>query len=58
MDSPDEYYITAGCTDGKTYVWDLRMPVNIMHVLQHGGQFGPSYLPQAPMISSTLTVID
>ena len=30
-------YCTASCTDGKTYVWDLRMPSRIMHVLKHGG---------------------
>ncbi|MCJ1355461.1 MAG: hypothetical protein MMC33_005453 [Icmadophila ericetorum] len=29
-------YITAGCTDGVTYVWDCRMPNEILHRLAHG----------------------
>ena len=29
-------YISAGCTDGITYVWDYRMPDKVMLQLQHG----------------------
>ncbi|KAL9031641.1 MAG: hypothetical protein Q9196_000355 [Gyalolechia fulgens] len=29
-------YVTAGCTDGTTYVWDFRWPDEIMHELHHG----------------------
>lgn len=29
-------YVTAGCTDGTTYVWDYRWPDDIMHRLHHG----------------------
>lgn len=29
-------YVTAGCTDGTTYVWDYRWPDDIMHELHHG----------------------
>lgn len=38
--SPSFYYITAGCTDGKTYVWDSAQPETLrrrpVHVLAHG----------------------
>lgn len=34
------FYITAGCTDGKTYVWDSAQPESLrrrpIHVLAHG----------------------
>lgn len=30
-----ENYITAGCTDGNIYVWDYRMPNEILHKLAH-----------------------
>ncbi|KAL6232894.1 hypothetical protein BDW75DRAFT_11334 [Aspergillus navahoensis] len=29
-------YISAGCTDGVTYVWDKRNPDKILHRLRHG----------------------
>ncbi|KAL1968751.1 hypothetical protein VTN77DRAFT_1577 [Rasamsonia byssochlamydoides] len=29
-------YISASCTDGITYVWDLRNPAEILHKLPHG----------------------
>ncbi|KAL5047480.1 hypothetical protein BDW71DRAFT_44051 [Aspergillus fruticulosus] len=29
-------YISAGCTDGVTYVWDKRNPDEILHRLRHG----------------------
>ncbi|KAI4119849.1 MAG: hypothetical protein LQ345_000316 [Seirophora villosa] len=32
----DSNYVTAGCTDGTTYVWDYRWPDEIMHELRHG----------------------
>ncbi|KKY30582.1 putative wd40 repeat-like protein [Diaporthe ampelina] len=38
--SPAFFYITAGCTDGKTYVWDSAQPESLrrrpIHVLAHG----------------------
>ncbi|KAL8844082.1 MAG: hypothetical protein Q9176_001488 [Flavoplaca citrina] len=33
---PFSDYITAGCTDGTTYVWDRRVPDYILHRLTHG----------------------
>lgn len=33
---PFSDYITAGCTDGTTYVWDRRVPDYILHRLKHG----------------------
>ena len=38
----DSYCITAGCTNGTTYVWDYRKPQAVLHQLRHG-------LPIAPM---------
>ncbi|EZF33199.1 hypothetical protein H109_04267 [Trichophyton interdigitale MR816] len=32
----NENYISAGCTDGTTYVWDWRNPNKILHKLKHG----------------------
>ncbi|KZF20680.1 WD40 repeat-like protein [Xylona heveae TC161] len=32
-------YITAGCTNGVTYVWDFRMGHKVLHQLQHGGKY-------------------
>ncbi|MCJ1385484.1 hypothetical protein MMC17_008607 [Xylographa soralifera] len=32
----DDHYISAGCTDGVTYVWDVRRPDTILHRLPHG----------------------
>lgn len=29
-------YVTAGCTDGKTYVWDTALSDKPLHVLAHG----------------------
>ncbi|KAH6670762.1 hypothetical protein B0J14DRAFT_545349 [Halenospora varia] len=31
-----ESYVTASCTDGKTYVWDTFRGENPIHVLEHG----------------------
>ncbi|KAF2462355.1 hypothetical protein BDY21DRAFT_331179 [Lineolata rhizophorae] len=32
----DNNFISAGCTDGNTYVWDVRNHHHILHVLPHG----------------------
>ncbi|KAL6705368.1 hypothetical protein ACN47E_007017 [Coniothyrium glycines] len=37
----DEYLIAAGCTDGKSYVWDLRWPNDPIHVLSHSRSLMP-----------------
>lgn len=29
-------HVTASCTDGSTYVWDIRYPNTLLHKLQHG----------------------
>ncbi|KAJ5794426.1 hypothetical protein N7457_001025 [Penicillium paradoxum] len=34
-------YITASCTDGKTYVWDNRKGDKILHELRHGKSLNP-----------------
>ncbi|KAJ5164682.1 uncharacterized protein N7500_006512 [Penicillium coprophilum] len=34
-------YITASCTDGKTYVWDNRKGDRILHQLQHNAPLNP-----------------
>ncbi|KAH8674768.1 hypothetical protein BGZ60DRAFT_278482 [Tricladium varicosporioides] len=31
-----ESYVTASCTDGKTYVWDTVRGENPIHILEHG----------------------
>ncbi|KAF2182794.1 WD40 repeat-like protein [Zopfia rhizophila CBS 207.26] len=37
----DENLIAAGCTDGSTYIWDIRRPNNIMYRLSHGKSLMP-----------------
>ena len=32
----DSNIVTAGCTDGSTYVWDWRWPEHLLHRLKHG----------------------
>jgi len=32
----DEYIVSAGCTDGASYVWDLRNPHRLLHRFAHG----------------------
>ncbi|KAF2840440.1 WD40 repeat-like protein [Patellaria atrata CBS 101060] len=32
----DPNIISAGCTDGVSYIWDIRRPDYILHKLQHG----------------------
>lgn len=32
----DDAYFAAGCTDGKTYIWDIRKPENLLYTLSHG----------------------
>lgn len=34
--SPQSSYITAACTDGKVYVWDMAQGDKPIHVLRHG----------------------
>ncbi|KAJ5482410.1 hypothetical protein N7475_001222 [Penicillium sp. IBT 31633x] len=34
-------YVTASCTDGKTYVWDNRKGDKILHELRHGKSLNP-----------------
>jgi len=34
--SHDWNYVSASCTDGKTYVWDMRRPDILLHQLAHG----------------------
>ncbi|KAJ5929394.1 hypothetical protein N7454_007242 [Penicillium verhagenii] len=37
----DSTYITASCTDGQTYVWDVRWPGKNLHQLRHGDPLHP-----------------
>jgi WD40 repeat protein len=37
----DENYVAAGCTDGKIYVWDIRMPDRGLFNLCHGAPLQP-----------------
>jgi WD40 repeat protein len=37
----DEYLIAAGCTDGRAYVWDWRMPDEPLRVLSHSRSLMP-----------------
>ncbi|KAJ5179476.1 hypothetical protein N7492_002686 [Penicillium capsulatum] len=37
----DSIYVTASCTDGITYVWDVRNPGTTVHRLQHGDSLQP-----------------
>lgn len=37
----DSTYLTASCTDGNTYVWDVRNPGAIVHRLLHGESLQP-----------------
>jgi WD40 repeat protein len=32
----DEYLVAAGCTSGRTYVWDFRRPDSFLYSLSHG----------------------
>lgn len=32
----DSNIVTAGCTDGSSYVWDWRWPEQVLHRLRHG----------------------
>ncbi|KAJ5908007.1 hypothetical protein N7495_000689 [Penicillium taxi] len=34
-------YVTASCTDGATYVWDIRYHTKTVHKLQHGCPLHP-----------------
>lgn len=37
----DEHLIAAGCTDGRVYVWDMRIPDNPLMTLSHGHSLMP-----------------
>ncbi len=37
----DEYIIAAGCTNGRSYVWDLRWPTDPVRTLVHGKSLMP-----------------
>ncbi|KAJ6164343.1 WD repeat protein [Penicillium chermesinum] len=37
----DSLYVTAGCTDGRTYVWDIRNSSRTLHRLNHGKPLDP-----------------
>ena len=32
----NDNYISAGCTNGRTYIWDVRSPEQVLHTLSHG----------------------
>ena len=34
-------YFAAGCTDGKTYIWDIRQPNELLYTLSHGEPLQP-----------------
>ena len=45
----DATYVTASCTNGKTYVWDSRKAAKPVHKLQHGASqqpLNPHYSPE------------
>ncbi|KAH6642781.1 Rik1-associated factor 1 [Boeremia exigua] len=37
----DEKLFAAGCTDGRSYVWDLRRPDQVLYTLSHGSSLMP-----------------
>ncbi|USP80888.1 hypothetical protein yc1106_08162 [Curvularia clavata] len=37
----DEHLLAAGCTDGRTYVWDIRRPNDPLRVVSHGRSLMP-----------------
>ncbi|CBX96824.1 hypothetical protein IAQ61_008224 [Plenodomus lingam] len=37
----DECLVAVGCTDGKSYIWDIRNRVEPLHVLAHGKSVMP-----------------
>ena len=34
-------YFAVGCTDGKTYIWDIRQPNDLLYTLSHGEPLQP-----------------
>ncbi|KAI2794272.1 hypothetical protein POX_a00864 [Penicillium oxalicum] len=44
-------YVTASCTDGSTYVWDIRFDPRPIHRLRHG----PSVMTLNPSYATELT---
>ena len=37
----DSNLFAAGCTDGRTYLWDIRRPEKILYTLSHGSSLMP-----------------
>ncbi|KAJ4992796.1 Rik1-associated factor 1 [Stagonosporopsis vannaccii] len=37
----DENLFAAGCTDGRSYIWDLRRPDRVLYTLSHGRSLMP-----------------
>ncbi|KAJ5350477.1 hypothetical protein N7541_008204 [Penicillium brevicompactum] len=37
----DDRYVSASCTNGTTYVWDIRKGDKILHELRHGDPINP-----------------
>lgn len=43
-------YVTASCTDGKTYVYDTAQGDRAIHILKHGGRMSCTY-DELPMLT-------
>lgn len=37
----NDVYFATGCTDGRTYIWDIRQPNNLLYTLSHGEPLQP-----------------
>lgn len=37
----DENLVAAGCTDGRSYIWDLRKTNSVLHTMKHGKSLMP-----------------
>ena len=37
----NDNYVSAGCTNGRTYIWDVRSPEQVLHTLCHGPAIEP-----------------
>ncbi|KAI9886054.1 MAG: RNA polymerase III subunit C82 [Watsoniomyces obsoletus] len=44
----DPHYVTASCTDSKTYIWDIRSPTIPLHILSHSESLEPMRIPSDP----------
>ena len=49
----DDHYISAACTDGTTYFWDVRMPDNVLQKLSHGPTIEELYEDQTREVQDT-----